>query len=197
MWQNNTQSLLSPGIRFFQLSFGKIKTCWVMEWVTQVVSFFWQIPVSSLLSLIHFVKPVTRGHPVSVTVKMVFEGHFNIPSRKFPLFIGSLTWGRLETTFWGNAPWSQGVLSSECPLKTGFTVSQLLYSKATQHLILEGLPGISITAPIRRSTAWAFIRKNFPFVPTIEMSTLFSFQSKNQLNAQGAATENPGTCIVI
>ena len=48
------------------------------------------------------------------------------------------------------------------------------------------LPGISVTAPIRRSTPWAFIRKNFPFVPTIEMSTLFSFPSKNQLNAQGA-----------
>ena len=55
------------------------------------------------------------------------------------------------------------------------------------------LPGISVTAPIRRSTPWAFIRKNFPFVPTIEMSTLFSFPSKNQLNAQGAVTENPGS----
>ena len=55
------------------------------------------------------------------------------------------------------------------------------------------IPGISVAAPIRRSTPWAFIRKNFPFVPTIEMSTLFSFPSKNQINAQGAVTENPGT----
>ena len=55
------------------------------------------------------------------------------------------------------------------------------------------LPGISVTAPIRRSTPWAFIRKIFPFVPTIEMSTLFAFPSKNQLNAQGAVTENPGS----
>ena len=55
------------------------------------------------------------------------------------------------------------------------------------------VPGISVTAPIRRSTPWAFIRNNFPFVPTIEMSTLFAFPSKNQLNAQGADTENPGT----
>ena len=55
------------------------------------------------------------------------------------------------------------------------------------------VPGISITAPIRRSTPWAFIRKIFPFVPTIEMSTLFSFPSKDQLNAQGAVTESPGT----
>ena len=54
------------------------------------------------------------------------------------------------------------------------------------------LPGISVTAPIRQSTPWAFTRKNFPFVPTMEMSTLFSFPSKNQLNAQGAVTENPG-----
>ena len=53
------------------------------------------------------------------------------------------------------------------------------------------LPGISVAAPIRRSTPWAFIRKNFQFVPTMEMSTLFSFPSKNQINAQGAATENP------
>ena len=57
---------------------------------------------------------------------------------------------------------------------------------------MSPLPGISVTAPIRRSTPWAFIRKTFPFVPTIEMSTLFSFPSKNQINAQGAATENPG-----
>ena len=54
------------------------------------------------------------------------------------------------------------------------------------------LPGIFVTEPIRRSTPWAFIRKIFPFVPTIEMSTLFSLPSKNQLNAQGAVTENPG-----
>ena len=60
------------------------------------------------------------------------------------------------------------------------------------------LPGISVTAPIRRSTPWAFIRKNFPFVPTIEMSTLFSFPSKNQINAQGAVTENPGSiCYLV
>ena len=56
--------------------------------------------------------------------------------------------------------------------------------------------GISITAPIVRSTPWAFIRKNFPFVPTIEMSTLFAFPSKNQLNAQGAVTENPGNIVI-
>ena len=56
----------------------------------------------------------------------------------------------------------------------------------------SSLPGISVTAPIRRSTPWAFLRKNFPFVPTIEMSTLFAFLSTNQLNAQGAVTENPG-----
>ena len=31
----------------------------------------------------------------------------------------------------------------------------------------------------------------------MEMSTLFSFPSKNQINAQGAATENPGTCFFI
>ena len=55
------------------------------------------------------------------------------------------------------------------------------------------VPGISVTAPIRRSTPWSFIRKNFPFIPTIEMSTLFSFPSKNQLNGQGAIPENPGT----
>ena len=55
------------------------------------------------------------------------------------------------------------------------------------------VPGISVAAPIRRSTPWAFIRKNFPFVPTIEMSTLFSFPSKNQINTQGAVTENPGS----
>ena len=54
------------------------------------------------------------------------------------------------------------------------------------------LPGISVTAPIRRSTPWAFIRKKFRFVPTIEMPTLFSFPSENQLNTQGAVTENPG-----
>ena len=55
------------------------------------------------------------------------------------------------------------------------------------------VPGITVAAPIRRSTPWAFIRKNFPFVPTIEMSTLFSFPSKNQINAQVAVTENPGS----
>ena len=54
------------------------------------------------------------------------------------------------------------------------------------------IPGISVTAPIRRSTPWAFIWKNFPFVPTIEMSTLLSLPSKTQINAQGAVTENPG-----
>ena len=54
------------------------------------------------------------------------------------------------------------------------------------------VPGICVAAPIRRSTPWAFNWKNFPFVPTIEMSTLFSFPSKNQINAQGAVTENPG-----
>ena len=35
----------------------------------------------------------------------------------------------------------------------------------------------------------------FPFVPTIEMPTLFSFPSKNQKNAQGAVTENPGNNV--
>ena len=50
------------------------------------------------------------------------------------------------------------------------------------------IPGISVTAPIRRST---------PFVPTVEMSTLFSFPSKNQINAQGAVTENPGSICPI
>ena len=60
------------------------------------------------------------------------------------------------------------------------------------------VPGISVTAPIRRSTPWAFIfRKKFPFVPTIEMSTLFSFPSKNQINAQGAVTENPGNRFYV
>ena len=54
--------------------------------------------------------------------------------------------------------------------------------------ILKTLSGISVTAPIRRSTPWAFIMKHFPFVPTIEMSTLFSFPSKNQINATGAVT---------
>ena len=54
-----------------------------------------------------------------------------------------------------------------------------------------------VTAPIRRSTPWAFIRKKFPFVPTIEMSTLFAFPSKNQLNAQGAVTEIPGTSSTL
>ena len=58
---------------------------------------------------------------------------------------------------------------------------------------VQTVPGISVTAPIRRSTPWAFTRKNFPFVPTIEISTLFAFPSKNQLNAQGAVTENPGS----
>ena len=62
----------------------------------------------------------------------------------------------------------------------------------TLKVFIMTLPGISVTAPIRRITPWAFIRKNFPFVPTIEMSTLFAFPSKNQLNAQGAVTENPG-----
>ena len=60
---------------------------------------------------------------------------------------------------------------------------------------IQSIPGISVTAPIRRSTPWAFIRKYFPFVPTIEMSTLFTFPSKNQINAKGAVTENPGTFI--
>ena len=63
-------------------------------------------------------------------------------------------------------------------------------------MLWNGVPGISVRAPIRRSTPWSYIRKNFPFVPTIEMSTLFSFPSKNQLNAQGAVTENPGMSIV-
>ena len=66
----------------------------------------------------------------------------------------------------------------------------LIFTSAREHQ--RTLPGISVAAPIRRSTPWAFIRKKFPFVPTIEMSTLFSFPSKNQLNAQGAVTENPG-----
>ena len=58
-----------------------------------------------------------------------------------------------------------------------------------QENIIRRVPGISVRAPIRRSTTWAFIRKHFPFVPTIEMSTLFSFLSKNQINAQGAVTD--------
>ena len=62
---------------------------------------------------------------------------------------------------------------------------------------IRQIPGISVAAPIRRSTPWAFITKNFPFVPTIEMSTLFAFPSKNQLNAQGAVTENPGTFQIV
>ena len=62
---------------------------------------------------------------------------------------------------------------------------------------IQSIPGISVSAPIRRSTPWAFIRKYFPFVPTIEMSTLFTFPSTNQINAQGAVTENPGTFIAI
>ena len=65
-----------------------------------------------------------------------------------------------------------------------------MFTFALNSLIL--LPGISVAAPIHRSTPWAFTRKNFPFVPTIEMSTLFAFPAKNQLNAQGAVTENPG-----
>ena len=60
-------------------------------------------------------------------------------------------------------------------------------------ILVPPVPGISVAAPIHRSTPWAFIRKNFPFVPTIEMSTLFSFPSKKQINTQGAVTENPGT----
>ena len=39
--------------------------------------------------------------------------------------------------------------------------------------------------------------KNFPFVPTIEMSTFFSFPSKNQINAQGAVTEKPGITVLL
>ena len=70
-----------------------------------------------------------------------------------------------------------------------YQIVNCLLVKFTESLI----PGISVTAPIRRSTPWAFIRKTFPFVPTIEMSTLFSFPSKNQINAQGTVTENPGT----
>ena len=48
---------------------------------------------------------------------------------------------------------------------------------------IYNIPGISVTAPIRRSTPWAFIRNKFPFIPTIEIATLFSFPSKNQINA--------------
>ena len=66
----------------------------------------------------------------------------------------------------------------------------------TDQIARRLVPGISVTAPIRRSTPWAFIRKNFPFVPIIEMSTLFAFPSKNQLNAQGTVTENPGSDVV-
>ena len=77
----------------------------------------------------------------------------------------------------------------------------VLYNVAVYDIILYYvLQGISVTAPIRRSTPWVFIRKNFPFVPTTEMSTLFSFPSKNQLNAQGAVTENPGIyamCFIL
>ena len=68
---------------------------------------------------------------------------------------------------------------------------------AVYHYMYDPLSGISVTAPIRRSTPWAFIKKHFPFVPTIEMSNLFSFPSKNQLNAQGAVTETPGTYVAL
>ena len=56
---------------------------------------------------------------------------------------------------------------------------------------MSQVPGISVTAPIRRSTPWAFIRKYFPFIPTIDMSILFSFPSKNQINARALLRKPP------
>ena len=47
------------------------------------------------------------------------------------------------------------------------------------------VPGFSLTAPIRRSTIWAFIRKNFQFIIIMQITTLFQFSSENQLNSQG------------
>ena len=61
------------------------------------------------------------------TVKPVFKGHLNIPEKvsihdRCPFVTDSLTWGRYRTRSWESVPWSQGVPSSQCPLKTGFTV---------------------------------------------------------------------------
>ena len=69
----------------------------------------------------------------SHTVKPIFKGQLNIPEKVSlhdgcPFVTGSLTWEREDRTpFWESVPWSLGVLSSQCPLKTGFTV----YTKMT------------------------------------------------------------------
>ena len=54
------------------------------------------------------------------------------------------------------------------------------------------IPGFSLTAPIRRSTPSASIRKIFQFIIIMQITTLFQFSSEIQLNTQGAVTENPG-----
>ena len=50
------------------------------------------------------------------TAKPVFRGHLNIP-----VSLHALTWARWDTVL-GKCSLIKGVLSSECPLKTGFTV---------------------------------------------------------------------------
>ena len=52
----------------------------------------------------------------SLHSESVFKGHLYIPD------ILNISYGEDRTWFWENIPLSQGVLSSECSLKTGFTV---------------------------------------------------------------------------
>ena len=66
-------------------------------------------------------------------IKPVFRGPLNIPEKVSLhhrcLFItGSIPEHGADTSlFWENVPWSEGVLSSDCPLKTGFTVLHFLW----------------------------------------------------------------------
>ena len=59
-------------------------------------------------------------------VKPVFMGHLSI-TEKLSLHDSSLVLehGEDRTPFWDYVPWSEGVLSLECPLRTGFTVFEI------------------------------------------------------------------------
>ena len=79
--------------------------------------------------------PITSD---SFTVKPVFKGHFNIREKvslhdRCSFVTGSFNMGQIRTPFWESVPWSQGVPSLQCPLKTGFTVYlSLLYNTAIE-----------------------------------------------------------------
>ena len=90
-------------------------------------------------------------------------------------------------------PYTWSVLKTcVCPYLCNTVLNQ--YMKTGMHLQYSKiLLGIFIIAPIIRSTTWAFIRKEIPFILIIEITTLLSFSSKTQINAQGIVTENPGT----